>query len=215
MTESTVIATLSTRINQRLETLDISARDASMRAIKQPDLVRNIVERHTMPAADRLLSLASVLETSIGWLLGETDTINANDNDVEIEQWDVSYGMGGGSFLDLPVTGERHKFSISWLRQFTSAPSDKVFIAAGIGESMSPTILDADMVLIDTSQREVRMTDRLWAAAYGQTGIIKRLRPSPDGSVKILSDNPSVPPETAYDGELHIVGRVVAIIRKT
>lgn len=137
-----------------------------------------------------------------------------DDNDAEIQQWDVSYGMGGGSYVDLPVTGETHKFGRSWLRQFTHAPPSKIFLATGTGDSMSPTIHDADIVLIDTSQREVRMADRIYAAAYGQTGIIKRLRPMPDGSVKILSDNPSVTPETAYDGELHVVGRVVAIVRR-
>lgn len=137
------------------------------------------------------------------------------DDDVEIEQWDVAYGMGAGGYLDLPTTGERHKFSRSWLRQFTSAPPEKIFLTDGTGDSMFPTILDADKVMIDTTQREVRMADRIWAAAFGQVGIIKRLRPSPDGSVKILSDNPSVPPEVAYDNELFIVGRVVAIIRKT
>lgn len=136
-------------------------------------------------------------------------------DEVEIQQWDIAYGMGGGTFLDLPVTGDRHKFSRSWLRQFTHAPASQIFLAAGTGDSMTPTILDADIVVIDTSQREVRMADRIWAAAYGQTGIIKRLRPMPDGSVKILSDNPNVSPETAYDGELSIVGRVVAIVRKT
>lgn len=141
--------------------------------------------------------------------------IEADTDDVEIQQWDVAYGMGGGTFLDLPVTGERHTFSRSWLRQFTHAPPDRIFLAVGTGDSMTPTILDADIVLIDTSQCEVRLADKIWAAAYGQTGIIKRLRPMPDGSVKILSDNPAVPPETAHDGELSIVGRVVAIVRKT
>lgn len=136
-------------------------------------------------------------------------------DEVEIQQWDIAYGMGGGTFLDLPVTGDRHKFSRSWLRQFTHAPASQIFLAAGTGDSMTPTILDADIVVIDTSQREVRMVDRIWAAAYGNTGIIKRLRPMPDGSVKILSDNPNVTSETAYDGELSIVGRVVAIVRKT
>ena len=133
---------------------------------------------------------------------------------VDIQQWDVAYGMGGGTYLDLPVTGETHKFSRSWLRQFTHAPPEKIFLAAGTGDSMMPTILDADIVVIDTSQQEVRLADKIWAASYGQTGIIKRLRPMPDGSVKILSDNPSVPPETAYDGELSVVGRVVAVVRK-
>jgi len=80
---------------------------------------------------------------------------------------------------------------------------------------MTPTIQDSDCVIVDTAERDVRMGDRIWALAYGQTGLIKRLRPMPDGSVKLLSDNPAVPPEVAYDGELAIVGRIAAIVRKT
>lgn len=165
---------------------------------------------------DTIAKLQAAYPDYPGFAGEETPGLRASSaDDVEIHQWDVAYGMGGGSFLDLPVTGETHTFSRSWLRQFTSAPPEKVFLADGTGDSMMPTILDADMVMIDTTQREVRMADRIWAAAYGQTGIIKRLRPAPDGSVKILSDNPSVPSDVAYDGELFIVGRVVAIIRKT
>ena len=215
MTEAT---DLSNRIAQRLETLGMSEREASLKAVGQPDAIRYIRDRQSMPAADRLMKIARALETTVGWLLGETDDIafgGGDEDEVEIQQWDIAYGMGGGAYLDLPVTGERHKFSRSWLRQFTHAPADRIFIATGTGDSMTPTILDSDMVVVDTSQREVRMADKIWAAAYGHTGIIKRLRPMPDGSVKILSDNPNVPPETAYDGELHVVGRIVAIIRKT
>lgn len=134
---------------------------------------------------------------------------------IEIQEWNYAYGMGGGTFNDLPVTGELHQFSPGWLRQFTYSPAHKVFLARGTGDSMTPTIQDSDVVLIDTSEREVRTGDRIWALAIGSVGYIKRLRPMPDGSVKILSDNPSVPPETAYDGEMSIVGRVVAIVRKT
>lgn len=158
------------------------------------------------------------------WLMGEGGSskrtkiepnIEPLDADtVEVQEWDIAYGMGGGTFLDLPVSGAKHKFSRSWLRHFTDAPPEKIFIASGCGDSMTPTILDADFVVIDTSDRSLKMSDKIWAAAYGQTGLIKRLRPMPDGSIKILSDNQNVPPEVAYDGELSVVGKVVAIIRK-
>jgi len=146
----------------------------------------------------------------------EVSLSNQNDDSdaVEVQEWDIAYGMGGGTYLDLPVNGTKHKFSRSLLRHFTKAPPEKIFIASGSGDSMMPTILDADFVVIDTSDRALRMGDKIYAAAYGQTGLIKRLRPMPDGSIKILSDNQSVPPEIAYDGELSVVGKVVAIIRK-
>jgi phage repressor protein C with HTH and peptisase S24 domain len=141
-----------------------------------------------------------------------------NRDDTEsalIREWDFAYGMGGGTYLDLPVTGIMHQFSRSWLRQFTHAPPDKIFLARGTGDSMTPTILDSDGVLIDTSERSIRIGDKIWALAYGEVGLIKRVRPMPDGSVKLLSDNQVVEPETAYDGELTVVGRVVAVVRKT
>lgn len=146
-------------------------------------------------------------------LPGDIDPEDADS--VQIQEWDVAYGMGGGTYLDLPVTGALHTFSRAWLRNFTHSAPEKVFLARGSGDSMFPTILDSDMVVIDTGDREIRVGDKIWAVVYGTTGYIKRIRPMPDGSVKMLSDNPSVPPETAYDGELSVVGRVVAIVRKT
>jgi len=142
-------------------------------------------------------------------------TENDEPDEVTIQEWDVAYGMGGGTYMDLPVTGTLHTFSRSWLRNFTHAPPEKIFLARGTGDSMFPTILDGDIVVIDTSEREIRIGDKIWAVVYGTTGYIKRIRPMPDGSVKMLSDNQNVPPETAYDGELSVVGRVVAVVRKT
>ena len=101
-----------------------------------------------------------------------------------------------------------------WLRNFTDSPAEKLFFARGIGDSMEPTIYDSSLVLIDTAQNSVRMSDQIWAVAYGNVGMIKRLRPLPDGNIAVLSDNPQVPMITAADGEMHIIGRVVAVVRK-
>lgn len=111
------------------------------------------------------------------------------------------------------VHAERIPFARAWVRHITSSPPDELYWAKARGNSMEPNISDGDVVLIDRSQTD-GLGDLYWAIAYGQNGMVKRLRPMPDGSVKILSDNPSVEPETAYDGELAIFGRVVAIVRK-
>jgi len=105
-------------------------------------------------------------------------------------------------------------FSREWLRHFTDTAPEHLFSATGIGESMYPTIHTSDVVLVDRSQNTARMADQIWACVYGEVGMIKRLRPLPNGGVEILSDNPSVPPKTAFDGELHIIGRVVAVVRR-
>lgn len=79
---------------------------------------------------------------------------------------------------------------------------------------MEPKINDGDIILIDRSETDTRYGDLYWAIAYGHTAMVKRLRPMPDGSVKILSDNTNVPPETAYDGELSVFGRVIAVVKR-
>jgi phage repressor protein C with HTH and peptisase S24 domain len=79
---------------------------------------------------------------------------------------------------------------------------------------MVPTLLDRDLVIIDTAQKMITQQDRIWCLSYGDLGMIKRVRKLPDGGYQINSDNPSVTPITAYDGELNVIGRVVWIGRR-
>lgn len=135
---------------------------------------------------------------------------------VEIDMLDLAYGMGG-TFVDIGDDGieaEKVRFSRSWLRQFTHAPPHLLFTTKGVGDSMWPTIGDNDVVVINRAERVVEFADKIWAVVYGGVGSIKRLRPLPDGSVELHSDNQMVRPARATDGDLHIVGRVVAVVRK-
>jgi phage repressor protein C with HTH and peptisase S24 domain len=79
---------------------------------------------------------------------------------------------------------------------------------------MMPTILDSDVVIIDTAQKSIVKQDRLWCLNYGELGMIKRVRMQPDGGALIISDNPAVENFTAYDGEVQAIGRVIWIGRR-
>jgi phage repressor protein C with HTH and peptisase S24 domain len=132
---------------------------------------------------------------------------------VEVQEIDLKFGMGATE-LEIPVTTQIRHFSREWIRQYTRANPEALYFAQGVGDSMAPTILDSDLLLIDTSEQSIRISDKFWAMAFGGSGMVKRLRPMPDGSIKILSDNPTVPDDVAHDGELHVLGRVVGIVRK-
>lgn len=173
-----------------------------------------------------LPKIAKALQTSMEYLTGETDdpsegyvpvpsaeVVAGELGLVPVREIDLKYGMGATD-LEVPVTTVVRHFSRDWIRQYTGAAPDHLYFAQGIGDSMTPTILDSDLLLIDASEQSLRLADKMWAIAHGSAGSIKRLRPMPDGSVKIMSDNQSVRDEIAYDGELHVLGRVVAIIRK-
>jgi len=143
-----------------------------------------------------------------------SDVVPIDPDQVEIDMIDLAFGMGG-TFIDTDhINIEKVGFSRKWLRQFTHSAPSQLFTTKGIGDSMQPTISDHDIVVVDRSERRPEFGDKIWAIVFGGVGMIKRLRPMPDGSVLISSDNQLVRDARAVDGELHIIGRVVAIVRK-
>lgn len=133
---------------------------------------------------------------------------------MQLRDVDLAYGMGGTFIDDLSVVEVFQHLPADWVRQFTRAPADQLFLCRGIGDSMMPTLLDSDLLLVDQSQDTLKQSDRIWVLTVGDVGMVKRVRVMADGNLAILSDNASVPEMIAVDGEARLVGRVVAVIRK-
>lgn len=136
----------------------------------------------------------------------------ADDDVVEVQEIDLAYGLGG-TFTGDDVEIETHRFPRSWIERITSTPASSLTFARGRGDSMQPTILDGDMILIDRSQRSVREQDALWALTVGEIAMIKRVRVRAD-RVDLLSDNDRIPADQAVADEVNIVGRVIFIGRR-
>lgn len=216
---------IGNRIATRLDELGMSQAELARQVgIKQPS-INHLINKGAQ-GSKHLHEIAKVLQTSPSYLIGETDdpsegyipvpstaAIAAELGLVPVREIDLTFGMGA-RYLDVPVTENVRHFSHEWIKQYTRASPEHLLFAQGAGDSMFPTLLDSDLMLIDCSQKSLTMSDKIWVASYAGCGIIKRLRQMPGGGVKILSDNPAVSEETAYDGELSLIGRVVAIVRK-
>jgi len=172
-----------------------------------------------------LPEIASTLGTTTAFLKGETNdpspsatpalspTAMADALDlVPVASVDMAYGMGL-TFAADPVDVEILHFPRRWLESLTSTAPQELAWARGRGNSMSPTIEDNDLVLIDRSDRSVRDQDAIWAFTIGEVAMMKRLRVRGE-QVTILSDNAHVPPDHAHPEEIHIVGRVSHIVRR-
>lgn len=131
-----------------------------------------------------------------------------------VPEIDLGYSMGGGTILESYEQIGIVPFSRSWLRSITSGSFGDLFVARGDGDSMEPTLKDGDIVLIDTTQKTIRHQDRIWAVAYGELGMIKRVRRTPNGSYLLMSDNLSVTPIECIDDEMAVIGRVCWIGRR-
>jgi len=139
------------------------------------------------------------------------DDVRASDL-VEIDEIDMRYGMGA-SDVSGHVEPAKRVFSREWLQNFTDARPGQLYWAIGQGDSMEPTIASGDLILIDRSQDTMFDRDLIWACTVGDFGMIKRLRPTSEG-VTIISDNKNVSDDFASDGELNIIGRVIAKVGK-
>lgn len=160
----------------------------------------------------RKLSIHYKLDSSSGSF--DLSTISGELGIAFIPEVDISFGMGGGTVLEETAQRGLVPFKTDWLRGLYSGAVDKLVVARGEGDSMQPTILDGDLVLIDTSQNDIRSQDRIWAVAWGDLGMIKRVRRNPGGTYDLCSDNPAVSPVNAADGEMHVIGRVIWIGRR-
>jgi phage repressor protein C with HTH and peptisase S24 domain len=188
---------------------------------RKAGLAATTIQRPIKGTADTRISqrtiekLAEAFPKFPGWTrAGAAAMASFVDPDlVPVREIDLSFGMGA-TYLDVPVTEEVHHFPRAWLRRYTRSAPEKLFFAQGIGDSMEPTLHDSDLLLIDTDQQTLTSADRIWVVTYADCGMIKRLRPVPGGGVEVMSDKKEIPAFTAYDGELVIIGRVVAVQRK-
>lgn len=213
------------RIKERLAALRLSQSELARRVGLSQGTIAQLVSGRNRSSA-HLHTIARALETTPAYLAGETDdpsegyvpvpSTEAVAEDlglVAVRELDLTLGMGS-TYLDVPVTETIRHFPREWLRLYTKAAPEHLVFAIGAGDSMEPTLRDSDMLLIDCSQQTLNMSDKIWAVTWADCGAVKRLRPVPGGGVAVLSDNPNVPDAVAHDGELHILGRVVAVIRK-
>jgi DNA-binding Xre family transcriptional regulator len=139
---------------------------------------------------------------------------SATDGAIALRQVDLAYAMGPGTEIEdfpdeMPVL-----FDPGFLRALTQASPERLYVARGDGDSMFPTMVNGDQVIIDTTQRRLHLQDRIWAVSVHGASMIKRLRTIGPNRVRIMSDNTLIPPEEVDAEDLFIAGRVVWIGRK-
>lgn len=101
--------------------------------------------------------------------------------------------------------------SFSWLERHLHHTSGQLATWQVLGDSMSPTLLDGETIIIDRGVRGVVVDDIYVVDMLGQR-LVKRLQRKTDGSLVIISDNQAYEREMVPRnriGEIHVVGRKV------
>ena len=132
-----------------------------------------------------LLRIAKRYNVNINWLM--TGSVDKNDPKqfpsdlLIINQWNATFAMGGGQYLDQVDVIKAWSVSKEWLSKF--APSylgspNKLKIVTGIGDCFAPFYKDGDLLLVDSSFENQKLTSTgIYAFRFDDLHYIKELRP--------------------------------------
>ena len=138
------------------------------------------------------------------------------DGAVRVPLHDVRAAAGGGRVADEAEGGrDSLAFPPALLRRITAAPAGGLKLLSISGDSMSPTLEDGDLVMVDT-QRRMPSPPGIFILDDGVGLVAKRVDAIPNSwplALRLSSDNPAYSNYRRRVDEVHIVGRVVWFAR--
>lgn len=121
----------------------------------------------------------------------------------------VSAGPGAIAGSEQPVA--QIGFDPAWLNRLTAAGADELNLVQVEGDSMAPTLLPGDDILVDRSDGETRVRDGIYVLRMEDNLLVKRLTLHPvTRRVTVQSDNPAYAdwPDLALT-DINLIGRVI------
>lgn len=127
----------------------------------------------------------------------------------------ASAGRGGtsgnGAQEDVVDLVGEMAFSFEWMRQNLSHTTGQVTTIQVRGDSMATTLLDGDTIIIDEGAKHIDV-DGIYVLDIAGRRMVKRVQHLFDGTLVLISDNPSyqretIPRDRARD--VKVIGRMV------
>jgi len=116
----------------------------------------------------------------------------------------ISAGAGLSPENDVDV---RVAFRKAWIKKKGSP--DKMSLIKVKGDSMEPTLLSGDMILVDHSKNFIDPQGGIYAIVIDDMIMIKRLQVLGQGRIRVVSDNPRYDAIEVNADELAINGKVL------
>ena len=213
--------TLADRLRARAAQLGLSpAHVAEMAGVNRSFVYDILRGRSTRPGIEKLAEVAAVLKVDRDWLIhgiGDVDGTppfisNPDEAFVSIAHASPRPSMGGGAVVseDHDTPGRAYHFRRSWIKGSLKASPSQLRIMHVEGDSMAPTLLSGDAVLVDMA-RKAPNPPGIFVLDDGMGLVAKRLEHIPGSdpvAVRIISDNSYYSPYERTVDEIHIIGRI-------
>lgn len=180
--------------------------------------VHNWKERSVIPYKE-VCSTALEMGVSIEWLLtgkGEKTQGTNNALSLSVPHYAIQASAGGGTLVEAEQIEQHLTLSREWLKREGITSNDLIGIYTK-GDSMEPTLINGDSLLIDRQQNAIGSEGGIYVINYDGELFVKRVQKLLDGRIAVTSDNKnhlSIEISKNDLEQLKIIGRVVWFGRK-
>ncbi len=120
---------------------------------------------------------------------------------------------GGGLIAD-NLSDFTCAFRKDWIKKKGGNP-DQMSLIKVDGDSMAPTIIPGDLVLVNHAKKTVASQGGIYAISINQEIMIKRVQPlHPEGRLRIISDNKRYDPFEIEADKVRVNGKVIWFARE-
>ena len=209
------------RLRARLRQLGMNVATLAREAHVNRSFVYDILRgKSQVPNLEKLTRIAAVVKVDLEWLLSGKGRVDGDDpitedyhNDfVAIQYAHARPSMGGGSVVldEHDAPWRAYHFRKSWIKNGLKASPSQLRIMKVEGDSMEPTLMNGDTVLVDMTRKSPNPPG-IFVLDDGMGLVAKRLQHVPNSdppAVHVISDNKHYPEYERTAEEINIIGRI-------
>lgn len=180
------------------------------------DVLNKLKRRNgSSTSAERAAMILATIEEADGHEPTEKAGLSRNVGRTNlVPVYDIQASAGFGALVEYEERTGSLAFPPDYLRILTSSSAQNLAIITVKGDSMEPTLLDDDVVLIDMTKRHIGY-EGMFVLRHNDTLLVKRAgMAGQNGRVTLLSDNKIYPPVEAAIEDINVVGKVLWYGRK-
>jgi phage repressor protein C with HTH and peptisase S24 domain len=167
------------------------------------------------PSMISLVNLARAARVSIEWLATGQEAPKGDPQNTESSDYvymprnSVRSPVGRGTVQSRQIV-DYVALKTEWLSRRIGIDPKSLILVEAVSDSMTPTIDEGDLVLVDLRDPRFRH-DGIYVLRAGGDLSIKRIQRRPDGKLIIRSDNTAYEPTVVAADSINVVGHAIWI----